>query len=83
MDPKILWTSYQQEHIEERHSVGLAEFQQAWLDRDDLEEYPHPNGSYWQSFGFTDDGRLLELVWRWNGDAVWPITAYFPEEDYS
>lgn len=80
----ILWQAWQARHIEARHGVSAREFEEAWDDpeRDDLSEEPHPEwGPYFRSLGATADGRLIEMLWRWqdheNGLAVWPITAYF------
>jgi hypothetical protein len=79
--PRVLWTSYQREHIELRHHVTKSGFLAAWRYRTDLGEYHHRNGVYLVSVGFAEDRRMLELVWRWQGGDVWPITAYVPEED--
>ena len=70
-------------HIENRHGVTAGEFQEAWddPDREDLAEEEDPEwGPYFRSMGVASDGRLIEMVWRWQGQeegrAVWPITAY-------
>jgi hypothetical protein len=64
--------------------VTARQFQEAWddPDREDLAEEDDPDwGPYFRSVGATSDGRLIEMVWRWQhqeeGTAVWPITAYF------
>jgi hypothetical protein len=80
----ILWLTWQVQHIERRHGVTARQFEEAWDDphREELaEESDVEWGSYFLSVGSTFDGRLLEMVWRWQhhdaGDEVWPITAYF------
>lgn len=80
----ILWTDYQIDHITTRHQVTAEEFEQAWLDRDEPMEVEriHPrHGPYCEGFGYTDSGRCLYMVWRWQhqdeeSEEVWPITAY-------
>jgi hypothetical protein len=82
---KILWTSYQEEHIRVRHQVNAEEFEQAWEDRDQPMRGEHPRyGPYFEGYGYTDSGRCLYLVWRWQNpdeasDVVWPITAFEPD----
>ena len=76
----IFWTSYQENHITKRHSVTLTDFEEAWLDREDGPELAHENGPYYESYGFTNSYRCLIMIWRWQDDGVWPITAYFEEE---
>jgi hypothetical protein len=84
---EILWTSYQVEHIERRHNIIAEEFEEAWLDRDEHGSRVHPEyGAYFEGYGFTDAGRCLYLVWRWQNqdeesEEVWPITAFEPDED--
>ncbi len=80
----ILWLRWQVQHIERRHGVTARKFQQAWddPDREELAEENNPEwGPYFRSVGETSDGRLIEMVWRWQhqdeGRVVWPITAYF------
>ena len=76
----IIWTSYQQNHITKRHNITAEEFEEAWEDRDTYfegEDYIY--GIYYESVGCTND-RTLILVWRWQDDDVWPITAYSEEE---
>jgi len=80
----ILWLRWQVQHIERRHGVTAQQVQQAWddPDREDLADEEDPEwGPYFRSVGATSDGRLIEMVWRWQyqeeGRAVWPITAYF------
>ena len=85
----ILWGAYQEEHITMRHGVSAEDFDEAWHDpqREEIDPGMHPqHGPYFRSLGYTDDGSLLEMVWRWQDqrlelDEVWPITAYFVEED--
>jgi len=73
----ILWTGYQEKHITQRHGITATEFEEAWLNREDSFEGHHPrHGPYFESMGFTQSGRLLEMVWRWQDRDVWPITAY-------
>ena len=84
---KVLWTSYQQKHITERHNVTRAEFEQAWRDREQrpaIQDVEY--GKYFVETGFTDQDRCLRLVWRWQGQEtekkiVWPITAFGPDEE--
>jgi hypothetical protein len=80
----ILWLRWQTAHIERRHGVSAREFEEAWDDpnREGLSEDDDPErGPYFRSIGATSEGRVIEMVWRWqrgaDGDAVWPITAYF------
>jgi hypothetical protein len=82
----ILWRPWQVEHIERKHHVSAQEFEEAWDDpnREDLAQDDHPEwGPYFRSLGPTSDGRLLEMLWRWQnleeGNAVWPITAFFKD----
>ncbi len=83
----ILWTSYQMRHITAGHDVTAQEFEQAWLDRDEPLVGEHPVfGPYYEGYGYTEEGRCLYLVWRWQhqeeeADAVWPVTAFEPEEE--
>jgi hypothetical protein len=85
----ILWTSYQEDHITRRHGVAVEHFDQAWHNpgRDDFAEAVDDEyGPYFESLGYTDDGQLLEMVWRWQAQRpelgeLWPITAYFVDED--
>jgi len=77
----IFWTAYQEQHITKRHGLSETDFEEAWDDRVDTFEGNHPNGTYFESVGFTNNGKLIEMVWRWQDEAVWPITAYFVEED--
>ena len=81
---RVLWTDYQEKHITERHGVTAEEFEEAWNDRDQLKASKHPTwGAYFEGYGYTNAGRCLYLVWRWQvqkgGTAVWPITAYEDE----
>jgi hypothetical protein len=84
---KVLWTSYQHQHITTRHNVTKAEFEQAWKDRDQRPAVrDSQNGEYFVEFGFTDADRCLTLVWRWQNQdpkqqEIWPITAYGPDEE--
>jgi hypothetical protein len=80
----ILWLKWQVQHVERRHGVTARQFQEAWddPDREELAEEDDPEwGPYFRSMGSTSDGRLIEMVWRWQdegeGGAVWPITGYF------
>ena len=80
----ILWLKWQVQHIERRHGVTARQFQDAWddPDREELAEEEDPEwGLYFRSMGAASDGRLIEMVWRWQrqdeGRAVWPVTAYF------
>lgn len=85
----VLWGVWQREHIARRHDVSREQFDEAWHDplREDLEQSVHEqHGPYFLSLGYTADGRLLEMLWRWQHQSddpgeVWPITAYFVEED--
>lgn len=81
---EIHWKRWQREHIEKRHGVTATDFEEAWDDpgREDLAEEEHAEwGSFIRSIGATSDGRLVEMLWRWQGqvesEAVWPITAFF------
>lgn len=77
----IIWTSYQQDHITKRHDVTATDFEEAWHDRNDIFENEHyEHGAYFESVGCTENGRILILIWRWQDDDVWPITAYSEEE---
>jgi hypothetical protein len=77
----ILWGPWQRRHIAARHRVSAEEFEQAWTSRVDVATRFHAaHGTYYQSYGLTDDDRELELIWRWNDDTVWPITAFDHEE---
>jgi hypothetical protein len=78
---RILWTAYQVQHIEKRHDVSAEEFDQAWNDRDEPKMRKDRKwGTYYEGYGYTNGGKCLYLVWRWQvekgGAAVWPITAY-------
>lgn len=80
----IHWERWQKEHIEKGHGVAATDFEEAWDDpgREDLAEEEHPDwGPFTRSIGATSDGRLVEMLWRWQsqaeGAAVWPITAFF------
>jgi hypothetical protein len=83
--PWIIWEAYQHDHITRRHQVSSADFEEAWLDpdRQDIQQKFHETfGPYFESLGYTADGRLLEMIWRWQSqdqetELVWPITAYF------
>lgn len=85
--PDIYWTREQRRHIEKRHGVTAQDFEEAWDDpnREDLAEEEDPVwGPYKLSMGCTSGGRIVEMVWRWQGQgqdegtrSVWPITAYF------
>jgi|GEM_PF-3129625 len=80
---EIIWSQYQVDHIEERHSVTRADFEQAWHNefRVDLETGCHgKHGSYTRSVGCNDNGFAIEMVWRQQAGRVWPITAFFPDE---
>jgi hypothetical protein len=85
----ILWERWQREHIGSRHGVTKEDFDTAWHDpdREDFEQRTDERyGPYFASLGYTADGRLLEMIWRWQQQRpgqgeVWPITAYFIEED--
>ena len=78
--PFIYWTGYQERHITKRHGVEPNDFDEAWNRREDLYEFVHrKRGPYFESLGFTNKGRLLEMIWRWQNGDVWPITAYFVE----
>ena len=85
----ILWEHWQKDHITRRHGVSREQFDQAWHDPDRQElEQRHDAlyGPYFASLGYTEDGRLLEMIWRWQHQLnelgeVWPITAYFIDED--
>ena len=85
----ILWERWQKDHIIRRHGVSKEDFDQAWHDpdRQELEQrIDEEYGPYIVSLGYTEDRRLLEMIWRWQEqlpelDEVWPITAYFVEED--
>ena len=77
----IVWGPWQAEHISRRHGVSETDFDTAWHDpnRRDLVERRHrTHGPYHVSVGWARLGRSLKMVWRWQGSAVWPITAYFP-----
>ena len=80
----ILWMRWQVQHIERRHGVTARQLQGAWddPDREEVAEEEDPKwGPYVRSVGATSDGRLIEMVWRWQYQdedrAVWPITASF------
>lgn len=76
----ILWGSYQELHITDRHGVTAYEFEQAWRDRTDV--VVRHDGSY-ESESVTDDAREVYLIWRWDFDdpeLVFPITAFFIDE---
>jgi hypothetical protein len=70
--------------ITERHGVTAQEFDEAWHDRDAPRAGRHPKwGAYYEGYGYTNAGKSLYLVWRWQvdkgGAAVWPITAFEDE----
>ena len=78
---EIIWSPYQVEHIEDRHSVTCEDFVQAWHDefRQDLATGTHKkHGPYTVSIGSTENGIAVKMFWRWQGESVWPITAVFP-----
>jgi hypothetical protein len=82
---EIAWGSWQRKHITERHGVSARDFDVAWHDPDrkDLATGRHViRGVYFVSIGLTA-GRPLKMIWRWQGDMVWPITAYFPRRKRS
>jgi len=75
---EILWTSYQEAHIFVRHGVSDQDFMEAWGAREDFGGGDDPDyGPYTESVGCTLDDRVIEMIWRWQDDDVWPITAYF------
>lgn len=77
---EILWGLWQEQHIRARHGVSDLDFDAAWHDpeRRDLAEKRHnEHGPYAVSVGTARLGKPLTMVWRWQGGAVWPITAYF------
>ena len=77
----ILWGPWQAEHIWRRHGVSETDFDTAWHDanRRDLGEKRHrAHGPYTVSVGWARLGKPLEMVWRWQAGAVWPITAFSP-----
>lgn len=84
----IVWAEWQRDHIERRHAVTREHFEEAWHDpaRVDGDMKNHEtHGPFYESLGNAADGRLLEMVWRWQDqdktlDEVWPITAYFVED---
>lgn len=89
---EVIWGRWQVRHIARRHGVTGGDFDQAWHDphREDFQvEVDVVHGECMLSHGFTNDDRLLEMLWRFQeGDpsVVFPITAYFPkdaEEDKS
>ncbi|MGH7813223.1 MAG: hypothetical protein ACREQI_04380 [Candidatus Binataceae bacterium] len=56
------------------------DFDTAWHDpnRRDLSQRRHgKHGPYFVSVGWAGLGKPLTMVWRWQGNAVWPITAFF------
>ena len=83
----IVWEEWQRSHIHERHGVTEQVFDEAWHDRDRTElacEEHMEHGPYYRSMGLTYDGRIVEMVWRYQAQdeesqVVWPITAYFVE----
>ncbi len=80
----VIWIDWQDEHITRRHEVSAEEFEQAWEDRIDEEWKDHTeHGPYCVSVGFTDGGKPLRMVWRYQDQQwqeVWPITAFFLKE---
>jgi hypothetical protein len=77
----VLWGRWQDDHILRRHGVSPTDFDTAWHDpnRRDLDEKRHQmHGPYYVSVGWARLGKPLKMVWRWQGSAVWPITAFFP-----
>jgi hypothetical protein len=82
---EIAWGAWQRKHITERHGVSAHAFDTAWHDpyRKDLATERHKaRGVYFVSVGFAAE-RALKMIWRWQGDLVWPITAYFPKRSRS
>jgi hypothetical protein len=80
---QIVWGRWQREHIADRHGVSPQDFDAAWHDPDRVDlatERHEERGPYYVSIGAAALGKALKMVWRWHagGDAVWPITAYFP-----
>jgi len=84
----IVWENWQRTHVSRRHGVTKRLFDQAWHDpgREELAKGKHKkHGPYYRSIGSTEDGRIVEMVWRYQdqdeaSQIVWPITAYFHDE---
>lgn len=82
----FIWLAHQENHITAAHDVTFEEFVEAWSCKVDMADGDHiDHGPYTLSFGITENGRELDLLWRYNYEdeklkVVWPCTAYDSSE---
>ena len=79
MAVRFKWIDYNLGKIA-RHNLSTEEVEHAWRHRFADDEYKHPRGRYYESFGPCPSGRVIRIVWRWVArgvvEVVYVITAY-------
>jgi hypothetical protein len=76
----FLWIDFTLRKID-NHALSSDEVEFAWRNRSDLKRRKHPqHGEYMESLGECPSGRVIRIIWRYNGAAegrqVFVITAY-------
>ncbi len=80
-DSNIKWSKHCLERMQER-DISIYDVESSLLTGEIIEDYPDdfPYPSY-LIFGYTKENKVLHIVVGSKGDAIFFITAYYPNTD--